>query len=165
VRGIASYTSLFDASEYLYFVRVVLSPDYRCFDRSFLPRNVKVCNMTSTSSNNISSQASANAVPLFDFSRFNEMNGNMLAEAGKLNARINTTLQNIGKEWGEFVGTRLSEDNHLFQTLQTCKSLSEAQQAYAQFWQTAFEQYGEEAQQLMWITQGPRDETAGVVSD
>ena len=85
--------------------------------------------MTSTSSNNISSQAFANVAPLFDFSRFNEMNSNMLAETGKLNARFNTTLQNIGKEWGEFVGTRLSEDNHLFQTLQTCKSLSEAQQA------------------------------------
>lgn len=119
--------------------------------------------MTSASSNDISLQASANVVPLFDFSRFNEMNSNMLAETGKLNARFNTTLQNIGKEWGEFVGTRLSEDNHLFQTLQTCKSLSEAQQAYAQFWQTAFKQYGEEAQCFMRIAQGAMEDTAGTV--
>jgi hypothetical protein len=119
--------------------------------------------MTSTSSNNISSQAFANVAPLFDFSRFNEINGSVLAEAGKLNARISATLQNIGKEWGKFVVTRLSEDNHLVQTLQTCKSPSEAQQAYAEFWATAFKQYGEEAQQLMRITQGAMDETAGVV--
>jgi hypothetical protein len=91
------------------------------------------------------------------------MNSSMLAETGKLNARFNTTLQNIEKEWGEFVGTRLSEDNHLFRTLQTCKSLSEAQQVYAQFWQTAVKQYGEETQCLMRIAQGAMEDTAGTV--
>lgn len=67
---------------------------------------------------------------------------------------LSATLQNLGKEWTEFVGMRLREDNLLLQTLHDCKTLPEMQHAYVQFWQNAFTQYGEEAQRMMRITQG-----------
>ena len=122
--------------------------------------------MTSTSINDNrinDNRPSADVVSPFDFSRLNEMNGNMLSEATKLNARLSTTMQSIGKEWAEFIGTRLGEDNHLFQTLHTCKSVPEMQQAYTRFWLNAFAQYGEEAQRLMRITQGAVEDTARTV--
>lgn len=99
-------------------------------------------------------RSSADVIPMFDFSRFNEMNGNMLSEAVKLNARLNNAVRDIGKEWAAFIGTRLGEDHHLFETLHTCKSVPEMQQACARFWLDAFTQYGEEAQRLMRISQG-----------
>ena len=113
--------------------------------------------MASTSTNEIGmndNRAPAAVVPLFDFSRFNEMNGNMLSEAMKLNARFGATMQDIGKEWAAFIGTRLGEDHHLFQNLHTCRSVPEMQQVCARFWLDAFAQYGEEAQRLMRISQG-----------
>ena len=112
--------------------------------------------MASTSTNEAGmndNRSPADAIPLFDFSRFNEMNGNMLSEAVRLNGRWNTALQDMGKEWAAFVGTRLGEDHHLFETLHTCKSVPEMQQACARFWLDAFAQYGEEAQRLMRISQ------------
>jgi hypothetical protein len=42
----------------------------------------------------------------------------------------------------------------VFRTIHDCRSVQDLQQAYAQFWQTAFTQYGEEAQRLMRLTQG-----------
>lgn len=73
---------------------------------------------------------------------------------------LSATLQNLGKEWTDFVGTRLHEDNLLLQTLHNCKTLPEMQHAYIQFWQNAFTQYGEEAQRMMRITQGAVDAAA-----
>ena len=69
-------------------------------------------------------------------------------------------MQNFGKEWSEFVGMRLREDVQFFRTIHDCRSLQDLQHAYAQFWQTAFTQYGEEAQRLMRMTQGTVEDTA-----
>lgn len=122
--------------------------------------------MANTSTNDTGmndNRSSADVIPLFDFSRFNEMNGNMLSEAVRLNARLSTTMQDIGKEWATFVGTRLGEDHHLFQTLHTCKSVPEMQHACTRFWLDAFAQYGEEAQRLMRISQGAVEDTVRAV--
>jgi hypothetical protein len=48
----------------------------------------------------------------------------------------------------------------LFRTIHDCRSLQDLQQAYAQFWQTAFSQYGEEAQRMLRLTQGTVEEVA-----
>ena len=113
--------------------------------------------MASTSTNETrlnDNRSPADVIPLVDFSHFNQMNQNMLSDVMKLNARLNNALQDIGKEWAAFVGTRLGEDHRLFETLHTCKSVPEMQQACARFWLDAFSQYGEEAQRLMRISQG-----------
>jgi len=111
--------------------------------------------VTSTS---ISKPTEATAFP--DLTRVSEMNGTMLNESAKFNAQIGTTLQTMVKEWTEFVGTRLREDVQLFQQIHNCRSLEDLQQTYAQFWQTAFTQYGDEAKRLLNLTQGAADDAA-----
>jgi len=106
----------------------------------------------------ISKPTESTAFP--DFTRVSEMNGTMLNETSKFNAQIGTALQNFGKEWTEFVGMRLREDVQLFQRIHNCRSLEDLQQAYAQFWQTAFTQYGDEAKRLLNLTQGAADDAA-----
>ncbi|KQW21891.1 hypothetical protein ASC80_00290 [Afipia sp. Root123D2] len=122
--------------------------------------------MTGTTTNDNranGNRAPANVGSQFDFSRLNEMNGTMLSEGAKLNARLSETVQTIGKEWAEFIGTRLGENNRFFQTLHACKSVPDMQQAYARFWLDAFTQYGEEAQRLMRISQSSVEETVRTV--
>lgn len=113
--------------------------------------------MTTTSIDDRGSNKPAETIPFPDLARVSELNGTMLNETAKFNAQISTNLQNIGKEWSEFVGARLREDVQLFRTIHDCRSLQDLQQAYAQFWQTAFTQYGEEAQRMLRITQGTVD--------
>lgn len=112
-----------------------------------------------TNSDNGFNKASE-TIPFPDLSRVSEMNGTMLNETAKFNAHIGTAMQNFGKEWSEFVGMRLREDVQFFRTIHDCRSLQDLQHAYAQFWQTAFTQYGEEAQRLMRMTQGTVEDTA-----
>src|SRR3984893_18690730 len=94
------------------------------------------------------------SVPFFDFTGLIEMSRNTLTETAKLNSKLSTTLQAVGKEWTEFVGARLHEDSQLLQTLRECRELPSMQRAYVQFWEKALSQYGEETQRLMRITQG-----------
>lgn len=94
-----------------------------------------------------STSTSDNVFKFPDFSRASEMSGI------------------FGKEWFEFVGMRLREDAQLFQTIHGCRSLQDLQQAYAQFWQTAFSQYGEEAQRLLRLTQGAAEDVARTAQD
>lgn len=118
---------------------------------------------TSSSSDNVA--RTAGTLPFPDLARVSELNGTMFNETAKFNAHLSTTLQNLGKEWSEFVGARLREDVQLVRTIGDCRSLQDLQQAYAQFWQTAFTQYGDEAQRIMRITQGVADDAAHTVRD
>jgi hypothetical protein len=113
---------------------------------------------TPSSSDNVANKAGT--LPFPDLARVSELNGTMFNETAKFNAHVSTTLQNLGKEWSEFVGARLREDVQLVRTINDCRSLQDLQQAYAQFWQTAFTQYGDEAQRIMRITQGAADDAA-----
>lgn len=114
--------------------------------------------MTATTSNDDRGfNKPAETIPFPDLARVSELNGTMLNETAKFNAQVSTNLQNIGKEWSEFVGARLREDIQLFRSIHDCRSLQDLQQVYAQFWQTAFTQYGEEAQRMVRITQGAAD--------
>lgn len=110
--------------------------------------------MTPTSSSDNVFKKAAEAIPSPDLARVSEINGTMLNETARFNAQLSTAMQNLGKEWSEFVGARLREDVQLFRTIHDCRSLQDLQQTYAQFWQTAFTQYGEEAQRIMRLTQG-----------
>jgi hypothetical protein len=100
------------------------------------------------------------SVPFFDFAGLIEMSRNTMTETVKQNSKMSTTLQALGKEWTEFVRARLHEDSQLLQTLRECRDLPSIQGAYAQFWEKAFSQYGEETQRLMRITQGAMEEAA-----
>jgi hypothetical protein len=121
--------------------------------------------MTIPFSSESSSYKPAVSRPFFDFARVSEMNGSMLSETAKINAKLSATIQNLGKEWTEFVGARLHEDQQLLDTLRHCKSLPDIQHAYAKFWQDAFTQYGEEARRMMKISQGVVEETARAVQE
>lgn len=110
-----------------------------------------------TTSNDDGVFKAAGTIPFPDLARVSELNGTVLNETAKFNAQVSTTIQNLGKEWSEFVGARLREDVQLFRTIHDCRSLQDLQQAYAQFWQTAFTQYGEEAQRMLRITQSAAD--------
>ena len=110
--------------------------------------------MTTSSNNDNAFSKVAETIPFPDLARVSEMNGTMLNEIAKFNAQVSTNMQSVGKEWSEFVGMRLREDAQLFRSIHDCRSLQDLQQVYAQFWQTAFAQYGEEAQRMMKLTQG-----------
>ena len=105
------------------------------------------------------------SVPFFDFTGLIEMSRNTLTETAKLNSKLSTTLQALGKEWSEFVGARLHEDSQLLQTLRECRELPSMQRAYVQFWQKALSQYEEETQRLMRITQGAIEEAAHIAQE
>lgn len=113
--------------------------------------------MTTTSKTDNAFNGPSETIPFPDLARVSELNGTVLNETAKFNAQLSNTLQNLGKEWTEFVGARLREDVQLFRTIHDCRSMQDLQQAYAQFWQTAFTQYGEEAQRMLRITQGAVD--------
>jgi len=104
-------------------------------------------------------------VPFFDFAGLIEMSRNTLTETAKLNSKLSTTLQAVGKEWTEFVGARLHEDSQLLQTLRECRELPSVQRAYVQFWEKALSQYGEETQRLMRITQGAMEDAAHIAQE
>jgi hypothetical protein len=105
------------------------------------------------------------SVPFFDFAGLIEMSRNTVTETAKLNSKLSTTLQALGKEWTEFVGARLHEDTQLLQTLRECRELPSMQRAYVQFWEKALSQYGEETQRLMRITHGAMEEAAPIAQE
>jgi hypothetical protein len=96
----------------------------------------------------------SDSVPLFDFTALM-----------KQNSKLSTTLQALGKEWTEFVRTRLHEDSQLLQTLRECRELPSMQRAYVQFWEKALSQYEEETQRLMRITQGAMEDAAQIAQE
>ncbi len=110
--------------------------------------------MTTPSNNDNAFNKVAETIPFPDLARVSEVNGTMLNEIAKFNAQVSTNMQAVGKEWSEFVGMRLREDAQFFRSIHDCRSLQDLQQVYAQFWQTAFTQYGEEAQRMLKLTQG-----------
>ena len=121
--------------------------------------------MTTTSGSDNGFTKAAGTLPFPDLARVSELNGTVFFETAKFNAQVSTTLQNIGKEWSDFIGTRLREDVQLFRTIHDCRSLQDLQQAYARFWQNAFTQYGDEAQRMLRITQGAMDNVTHAARD
>jgi hypothetical protein len=121
--------------------------------------------MTITSGSDNGFNKVAGSSPFPDLARVGEMNSTMFAETAKFNAHLGAALQNLGKEWTEFVGGRLREDMDLFKAVHDCRSLQELQLVYSAFWQKAFTQYGDEAQRMLRITQGALNDAAHMERD
>lgn len=134
--------------------------EYRRSTCPFLLQHNEGPIMTTPSNSDSAFNKISETIPFPDLAQVSEVNGTMLNETSKFNAQLGTAMQNIGKEWSEFVGMRLREDIQLFRTIHDCRSVQDLQRAYAQFWQTAFTQYGEEAQRLMRMTQGTVEDAA-----
>lgn len=134
--------------------------EYRRSTCPFLLQHNEGPIMTTPSNSDSAFNKISETIPFPDLARVSEVNGTMLNETAKFNAQLGTAMQNIGKEWSEFVGMRLREDIQLFRTIHDCRSVQDLQRAYTQFWQTAFTQYGEEAQRLMRMTQGTVEDAA-----
>lgn len=96
----------------------------------------------------------------FDRPPASELDEKVLTPSTKSDKQESTVLQNLFLEWFEFAGMRLSQHVHLIQTLQDCRSLPDLQQAYSQFWQNAYTQYGEETQRMLRMTRGAVDHAA-----
>lgn len=88
-----------------------------------------------------------------------ELSESMPTRSAEFNARGSMVFQNVLHEWFEFVGTRMRQHMHLSQALQGCRSLPDLQQAYTQFWQDAFTQYGDETRRMLLITRGAVNES------
>lgn len=100
-------------------------------------------------------------VPFLDPARLSQISRNMLTGTTQFQA----TMQTLNKEWADFVGTRLQENTQLLRALGECKTLPDAQSAYAQFWEKAASQYSEEAQRVMRITQGAVEEATRIAQE
>jgi hypothetical protein len=121
--------------------------------------------MTATSKRKIklkkNGTPNASAEPISSgFAKAGELNENILRQSANFNAQVSATLRNFTQEWSELVGMRLREGMQLTQTIQRCRSLPELQQAYTQYWQNAFTQYGEETRRMVRITQGAVDDAS-----
>ncbi|MEH2513356.1 putative Zn-binding protein involved in type VI secretion [Nitrobacteraceae bacterium AZCC 1564] len=88
------------------------------------------------------------------------LTGSTHFNAQGINAQGSMILQNLVQEWFEFAGMRMRQHMHLIETIQGCRSLPDLQQAYSQFWQNAYTQYGEKAQRMLLITQGAMDDAS-----
>jgi Phasin protein len=89
-----------------------------------------------------------------------ELNENVLTASTKSNTQASMVLQNLFQEWSQFVGMRMRQNMHLIQTIQGCRSFPDMQQAYTQFWQNAFTEYGEETRRMLRIIQGAVDDAS-----
>lgn len=99
--------------------------------------------------------------PFLDFARFSQISRNMLTGTTQFNA----TIQALNTEWVEFLGTRLQENGQLFHALGECKTLPDAQNAYAKYLEKTLSQYTEEAQRIMRMAQGAVEEAARVAQE
>lgn len=88
------------------------------------------------------------------------MNNNAQVESPKLNAQGSLFLQYLVHEWLEFVAKRTRQHMHIIKNIQSCRSVPDLQQAYGEFWQSAFTQYAEAPRRMMLVTQGGVDETS-----
>src|SRR5262249_20870957 len=62
----------------------------------------------------------------------------------KWNVQSSEGFATIASEWQSFVGGRLREDFALMQRVAHCRTADQVWAAYAEFWQTAVEDYGRE---------------------
>ena len=74
--------------------------------------------------------------------------GICLAGAFKVNAQAQAGLGALGSEWQDFAGRQFKENIAFMQRLGRNRTPDEILAAYAQFWQKAVDEYGEEVTTL-----------------
>jgi cation transport regulator ChaB len=66
-----------------------------------------------------------------------------------INGKLLESVATAQKDWSEFVHRRVKEDVAASQQLMSCQSLTDMQQIYSQYLQTAFEQYREQSERVV----------------
>src|SRR5262245_48133164 len=66
-----------------------------------------------------------------------------------MNGKLLESATRVHMDWAEFVHRRVKEDIAVSQRLMNCQSLSDMQQIYSQYFQTAFEQYREQSERAV----------------
>lgn len=89
-----------------------------------------------------------------------EMNGRAAQAIGDLNHRIYENVASLNTEVAQFVNRRLEEDLSLPEHLMSCRSVPEMYNVYANFFQTAMQQYQEESQKLARMSADLASETS-----
>jgi len=73
----------------------------------------------------------------------------LLAVATDINGKLLENVASAQKDWAEFVHRRVKEDIAASQRLMNCRSLTDMQQVYSQYLQTAFEQCREQSRMIV----------------
>jgi hypothetical protein len=53
------------------------------------------------------------------------------------------------KDWAEFVHRRVKEDISASQQMMNCRSITDMQEIYSQYWRTALDQYREQSEKIL----------------
>jgi hypothetical protein len=70
----------------------------------------------------------------------------LFAVVTDINSKLLESVVRAQKDWAEFVHQRVQEDIAASRRLVKCQSLTDMQQIYSQYFQTAFEQYREQSE-------------------
>jgi hypothetical protein len=73
----------------------------------------------------------------------------MVSILADMNGTFMEGLATAQKDWADFVQRRIREDVVLARQLMNCQSLPDMHQIYAQYLQTAFEQYREQSEKVV----------------
>ena len=73
----------------------------------------------------------------------------LLTVVTDISGKLLETVASAQKDWAEFVHRRVKEDIAASQQLMNCQSLTDMQQIYSQYLQTAFEQYREQSERVV----------------
>lgn len=66
-----------------------------------------------------------------------------------INGKLLESVARLQKDWAAFVHRRVTEDVAASQQLMGCQSLTDMQQIYSQYFQSAFEQYRQESERAV----------------
>ena len=75
----------------------------------------------------------------------------LLAVATDANGKLLESVASAQKEWVEFVHRRIKENVAASQRLLNCKSLTDVQEVYSQYFLAAFEHYREQSEKVIQI--------------
>jgi hypothetical protein len=73
----------------------------------------------------------------------------LLAIMTDINGKLLESVANAQKDWADFVHRRVKEDIAASHQLMSCHSLTDLQEIYSQYLQTAFVQFREHSQRLV----------------
>ena len=73
----------------------------------------------------------------------------LLAIATDINGKLLESAASAQREWVDFVHRRIKENVAASQRLLNCKSLTDVQEVYTQYLQTAFDQYREQSEKVV----------------
>jgi hypothetical protein len=73
----------------------------------------------------------------------------LFAVVTDVNGKLLESAVRVQKDWAEFVHRRVKEDIAASHRLANCQSLTDMQQIYSQYFQTAFAQYREQSERAV----------------